>query len=574
MLRTLALVSSLLPALSPAFAQMEARPINGTPKVVNGGPGDQTDPHVSGPLVAYTNEVRGTSEIRYHDLLTDADAAIPNNGAFDFVSDVSGGTVVFTRVGSSSSIYTFDVVAPGATPVELAPEEGSSRRAAVIGGRTVAWQDFGFTGNTLQPEIAAFDLDTGTLTRLTQDALQDRTPAVAPDGKTVVWAKCDAQGLACNIWEARWNGDGFTTQALTGAEGEESQPDTNGEVVVYASTRTVDGVADRDIYWKPVGGGAEQRLALPGLDANPSISGSLVAFERRAQGKSDFDIALYDLKSQTLYLLTSGPENENLNDLSMTDDGTVRVVWTAPTDGDFNVHSFTFQLPTERPCRRFEEVDRLPIDVCYTPEDWPLLSTLELTRTTGASNGDELEFTGQGVGVLCVDNGFNGAPPATSGWVWLNGHEKVTPNQFQQDVSLIAKGMVMATDGHNTLAGLISGNPGSSFRVRVYGMPPVCEDEAAASEPSELPEPLAPDAQVIPGQHVSPVSLESEAVSSMTFVSDGAVRSAGPIPAGCSTGGGSLAVMGLMLTAVWLMRPRREFVVMQRKELRRGGRAL
>ncbi|WP_205520332.1 TolB family protein [Pyxidicoccus caerfyrddinensis] len=569
MLRTLALVSSLLPALSPALAQMEARPITGTPKVVNAGPGDQTDPHVSGPLVAYTNEVRGTSEIRYHDLTTEQDAAIPNNGAFDFVSDVSGGTVVFTRVGSSSSIYTFDVVSPGSTPVELAPQQGSSRRAAVIGGRTVAWQDFGFTGNTLQPEIAAFNLDTGVLTRLTQDTLQDRTPAVAPDGKTVVWAKCDAQGQACNIWEARWNGDDFTTQALTGAEGEESQPDTNGEVVVYASTRIVDGVSDRDIYWKPVGGGTEQRLALPGLDANPSISGSLVAFERKAPEKSDFDIVLYDLKSQTLYVLTSGSENENLNDLSMTEDGTVRVVWTSPANGDFNVHAFTFQLPTERPCRRFEEVDRLPIDVCYSPEDWPLLTTLELTRTTGAPNGAELEFTGKGVGVICVDNGFSGAP-ATSGWVWLNGHVKVSPDQFHKDVSLIAKGMVMATDGHNTLTAQISGNPGSSFRVRVHGMPPVCEDEDEAAA-SELP---APDAQVIPGQHVSPVSLEQEAVSSMTFTPDGTVRDAGPIAGGCSTGGGSLAVMGLMLTAVWLVRPRREFVVMQRKELRRGGRAL
>ncbi|QSQ25231.1 hypothetical protein JY651_10000 [Pyxidicoccus parkwayensis] len=541
MLRTLALVSSLLPLLAPslALAQMEARTVSGTKKVVNDGPGDQMDPHVSGALVAYTSEVRGTSEIRYHDLVTDSDVAIPNNGAFDFVSDVSGDTVVFTRVGASSAIYTFSVGTDG-PPVELAPEEGSSRRSAVIGGRTVAWQDFGFTGNTLQPEIAAYDLNTGTLRRLTNDALQDRSPAVAPDGKTVVWAKCDAQGLGCDIWEARWNGTDFTTDALTGTEGEESQPDTNGEVVVYASTRTVDGVTDRDIYWKPVGGGAEQRLALPGTDANPSISGSLVAFERKAPGKSDFDIVLYDLKTQTLYQLTSGTENESLNDLSMSADGTVRVVWTAPANGDFNVHAFTFKL--ELPCRPIEEVDRLPIDVCVAPLDWPLLTTLELTRTTGASNGSEQAFAGSGVGVICVENGFNGTP-ATSGWVWLNGHEKVTPDQFNPDVTLIAKGMVMATDGNNTLTSLISGKPGSAFRVRVYGMPPVCE-------------------------------AASGTVSAMTFDADGAVRGEGPIHSGCSAGGGSLALVGLMLTAVWLMGPRRVLVVARRKELRRGGRAL
>lgn len=567
MLRTLALVSSLLlPALSPAYAQTEVRTLSGVTKLVNGGPGDQTDPHVSGALVAYTSEVRGTSEIRYHDLVTDEDAAIPNDGAFDFVSDVSGNTVVFTRVSASSAIYTY-AVGTDAAPVELAPEEGSSRRAAVIGGRTVAWQDFGFTGNTLQPEIAAYDLDTGTLTRLTNDTLQDRTPAVAPDGKTVVWAKCDAQGLGCNIWEARWNGAGFTTDALTGAEGEESQPDTNGQLVVYASTRTVDGVTDRDIYWKPVGGGVEQRLALPGMDANPSISGSLVAFERKAPGKSDFDIVIYDLKTQTLYQLTSGAENESLNDLSMAADGTVRVVWTAPANGDFNVHAFTFKVTPS--CRPIEEVDRLPIDVCVAPLDWPLLTSVEAVRTTGAPNGQASNFTGSGVGVICVDNGFS-SEPATSGWVWLNGHEKVTPEQFNPGVSLIAKGMVMATDGHNTLTTLIAGNPGSSFRVRVYGMPPVCE------EGSESVAPRAPEAgaQVIPGEYVPPVSLQSGAVSSVTFAVDGAVRGEGTVPGGCSAGGGSLAAVGLMLTAVWLMGPRRAAVVVRRKELRRGGRAL
>ncbi|WP_164018798.1 TolB family protein [Pyxidicoccus trucidator] len=564
MLRTLALVSMLFPAVYPAFAQMEARPIHGTHRVVNNGPGDQTDPHVSGALVAYTNEVRGTSEIRYHDLASGQDAAIPNEGAFDFVSDVSGGTVVFTRVSASSSIYTFDV-GPEATPVEVAPEAGCSRRAAVIGGRTVAWQDFGYTGNSLQPEIATYDLDRDILTRLTNDTLQDRTPSVAPDGRTVVWAKCDAQGLRCDIWEARWSEGGFVTQALTGAEGEDSQPDTNGQVVVYASTRTVDGVTDRDIYWKPVGGGAEQRLALPGLDANPSISGSLVAFERRAPGKSDFDIALYDLASQTLYVLTSGVEDENLNDLSVDADGQVRVVWTAPASGDFNVHSFTFQLQEEPHCDPGQKEGRLPIQVCFEPENWPLLTSVELTRTTGGPNSAEFQFPGSGVGVLCVDNGYSSAP-ATSGWVWLNGHEKVTPAQFKPDVSLIAAGVVMG--GDNLLKATISGSPGSSFRLRVYGMPPKCEADDAPGQQQE------PGAMVIPGQRVQPMALQSEAVSPMTFIPEGKVRVLGPVPGGCSTGGGSLALVGLMVVALWLARPQRVGVVARRKELRREPRAL
>jgi len=551
MLRTLALVSWLLPAVYPAFAQRDARSINGTAQVVNGGPGDQTDPHVSGVLVAYTNEVGGTSEIRYHDLESGQDAAIPNGGAFDFVSDVSGRTVVFTRVSTSSAIYIFDV-GPGATPVELAPEEGSSRRAAVIGGRTVAWQDFGYTGNTLQPEIATYDLDRGLLTRLTSDTLQDRTPAVAPDGRAVVWAKCDAQGLRCDIWEARWSEGGFVSQALTGTEGEESQPDTNGQVVVYASTRTVEGVTDRDIYWKPVGGGTEQRLALPGMDANPSISGSLVAFERKAPERSDFDIALYDLRTQALYLLTRSPENESLNDLSVGADGQVRVVWTAPANGDFNVHSFTFHLPAVPHCQPAQQEGRSPIQVCVEPQDWPLLTSVELTRTAGARNRAAFHFMGSGAGVLCVDNGFSGEP-ATSGWIWLNGHEEVTPAQLNPCVSLVAASVAMR-DGDNLVNAMMAGNPGSSFRLRVYGMPLTCEPDDAPGQQEE------PGAARIFGQHVRPVSLASEAVSSMTFIPEGAVRFVGPGPGhgGCSTGGGSPTWVGLMMLALWWLRPRRE----------------
>ncbi|GHG84474.1 MYXO-CTERM sorting domain-containing protein [Comamonas sp. JC664] len=551
MLRTLALSCWLLPPLALASTPAP-RTLTGTLHVVAGGPGDQTDPHVSGPWVAYTNESRGTSEIRYHDLRTGADAAIPNEGAFDFVSDISGSTIVFTRVSTSSAIHAFDV---GTDTVarELAPEAGSSRRSAVIGGRTVAWQDFGYTGVTSQPEIAVFDLDTGTLTRLTDDTFQDRTPAVSPDGATVVWAKCDEQGLRCDIWQARRGAHGFTSQALTGSEGEESQPDTNGEVVVYASTRTLDGVTDRDIYWKPLNGGTEQRLALPGMDANPSISGSLIAFERRDPSKNDFDIVLYDLSTETLYAITNTPENESLTDLSVDADGTVRVVWTVSQNGDFNVHAFTFKLDDAPGCKLAPVEPVSPAEVCARPGDWPLLASLEVARTSGQPNGVALGFAGSGDGVLCVDNGYNGED-STAGWVWLNGRELVDPSRFKQGVPRVATRARL--DGHNSLTALISGKPGSAFRIRVYGPPRLCQPVSGTPA----------DATVIPGVTLAPVSSASVPVSPVTFVPEGPVRDAGL--RGCSTGGGSITLSGVILLMAGLLRPRRA------KALRRGDGAL
>jgi hypothetical protein len=67
-------------------------PIDGTLTVVNDGPGDQVDPHVSGELVSYTASIPHSAEMRYHNLRTGVDASIPTNGGLDFLSDISGST--------------------------------------------------------------------------------------------------------------------------------------------------------------------------------------------------------------------------------------------------------------------------------------------------------------------------------------------------------------------------------------------------------------------------------------------------------------------------------------------------
>lgn len=580
MFRTLATLSWLLPTL--ALAQTLGGPLVGKHAVVNAGPGDQTDPHVSGSLVAYTSEVGGGSEIRHHDLATGRDAPVPSSGSYDFVSDISGGTVVFTRVTAHSSIFTYDVNTE-APPEEIAPRDGANRRAAVIGGRTVAWQDFNFRSSVLEPEVAAFDLSSRTLTRLTEDALLDRTPAVSADGQVTVWSKCQVSGSGCDIWQAQATQGGFLTRRLTGTEGEDIQPDTNGQVVVYASTRTVDGVTDRDIHWQPVGGGAEQRLVLPGVDTNPSISGSLLAFERydATAEQPNFDIYLYDLRAQTLYALTRTADNENLNDISMSPDGTVHVVWTVAEGGDFNVHAFTFQLPKKDPDTCTEPEDSAPAeDVCNAPGSRRLLAAVEVSRTTGKPSAASLQFEGTGPGVLCVDNGFSGER-STSGWVSLNGTTEVDPSSFKQSVSLVARRVEL--QGDNALAALVAGQPGSSFRVRLYGpLDPVCHNEDAV--PAE--------GQVVPGLALAPVSTNvvTSFDDSSRFVPAGDLGAApvvtgevetpvepveggnvgtppAPVPeeeehalhqmpGGCSTGGGSLMAMGVLALASLLLRRR------------------
>ncbi len=315
-----------------------------TASVINAGAGDQTDPHISGGLVSYANQVGGVSEIRYHDLATGTDKAIPNGGALDFLSDVSGNTIVFTRiVGTKRAVYSYDTATSGPA-TELDPQPGSHRVDAAIGGTTVAWEDRGW--DFLKPELAIYDLSGRVVTRITEDALYDYDPAVSPDGSVVVWTSCLAVGSNCDIWQATRGGAVWTTTQLTGAEGDEDRAATNGQVVVYDSLR--DG--DRDIFWQPVGGGPERRLSLAGSQSNPSVSGSLIVLEAfdSAAATPNSDLVAYDLATDTLYRLTNTPTNEVLNNISVTG-GTARVVYARQDPGgeygDYNVFALTFPVP-------------------------------------------------------------------------------------------------------------------------------------------------------------------------------------------------------------------------------------
>ena len=472
-------VTALLVLLSgAALGQVTQGPaLTGTTVVVNNSSGDQTDPHVSGDWVAYTNEVSGNSEIRYHNLADSTDNAVPSNGGLDFLSDVGGNTLVYTHLAGDSSIWAFDLQTQ-ATPVELDPQAGSNRREARVGGNTVAWQDFGYTGDTSTPEVAAYDLSSGTVTRLTNDLLLDKDPAVSPDGNAVVWTKCQTDGTACDIWEATNLAGVWTEKALTGAEGQDALPDTNGQVVVYSSVRTTNGVSDEDIYWQPVGGGPEQHLALPGQQTNPNISGTLIAFEQldTSTPVPNFDIWLFDIATQTLYRLTNSPEDETLNDISVLPDGTARVVWTK-AELDDNVYAFSFTVPAPPPpppppptC-----TSDAGDGTCANTGNRPLLAELDLVRQHGKPFFQVQDFDSDpGQGLLCVDNGVGGSP-ATAGAVFLNNEQKIDASVFTHKMSHVEQAVNLSS--HDVAAAIIMGEPGSAYRVRIYGPPPSCDGQ-------------------------------------------------------------------------------------------------
>ncbi len=328
-----------------------------TPEVstvtVKAGAGDQNDPHLSGSLVSYTQRLSSAWEIRYQNLATGADAAIPNGGNRDLLSDVSGTTIVFARVylGSSEArpIMFFDTATPDVAPVELDPRPELRRSSPAIGGRTVAWVEAVGESRSLS-EVVVYDLDTQVATALSTDGDRiNRNPAVSADGSVVTWTKCDSTGLSCDVYVATKVGGAWAARALTGSEGEDVLPVSNGEVVVYATNAG----GDFDIAWKSVDGAREGTLPLPeGREIRPNIDGHLVSFDQYDPGSSRSDLWLYDMASDTTYRLTDTPAvDEVLNDISVGPDGMVHIAWAQPDGlsfGDRDVFAMSFRLDANR----------------------------------------------------------------------------------------------------------------------------------------------------------------------------------------------------------------------------------
>ena len=312
----------------------------GTLVAVNATYGNQTNPHVYRDRVSYTNDdFYGTSLIHYFDFATATDNVVPGNG-IDRLSDVSDTHVVFTELTAlGDHIMVFDTTTQTSTAI---PCIKCSNPA--IEGNLVAFEARNFA-DPRQSEIEVYDIGTGAFTRLTFDALWDKNPAVSPSGNAVVWEKCVTDGASCDIYSAVQTSPGvFTTQALTGADGEDHSPHTNGDIVAYTSDRG----GETDIYYQPVSGGAETHVAIPGDQRDVSISGDLIVFE--SWTATGYDVFVYDVRTSSLYQVTNTPSvDETLSDISVWN-GTGRIVFITPGGfGDWDVYAFTFQVPSSVP---------------------------------------------------------------------------------------------------------------------------------------------------------------------------------------------------------------------------------
>ena len=320
--------------VAPSSLELQVPFLTGVTQTISNNSGDQYDPHVTCDLVTFTDDDQlGSTQIRYFDFGTNQEHAIPGNGA-DFLSDISAGRIAFTEANAlGSMVVIFDLDSQTRTVVP-----GFNHSRSTINANLIAFEDRSFFAALNQSEISVYDITTATTTRLTNDSLFDKNPAVSPSGKAVVWEKCQTDGTGCNIYVASFTSPGvFTTRVITDATGDFRSAEANDQNVVYIANR--DG--ETDLYYQPLAGGAETRISIPGLQRDLSVAGNLIAFE--SQVETGYDIFVYDLSTSQLYRVTSTSSDETLNDITVCN-GTGRIVYASPFM-DFDVHSFTFQAP-------------------------------------------------------------------------------------------------------------------------------------------------------------------------------------------------------------------------------------
>jgi len=362
----IAMLLSLLPGPVYAAASASAQvvvPVIGLPPTVNivavsNGVGPQSDPHVSGDWVSYTDV--SASGIRFQNLGLGptSDRLIPRpEGMYDSLSDISGNTIVFMRASTVGyqRIYLAQID-PSGNPgpaVEISPSASARRGQAEIGGDTIAYEDHGYdSSSTAPPEISLSSVlgPAAPAFRLTNDTLPDQEPAVSPDGNAVVWQKCVSivYTSPCDVWRAERMADVWgPPEQVTATDGVEALPDTNGPITVYNS----DVGGDLNIRWSVKASDGtyfESVLDLPGAQRNPNITGNLITFESSPAVGTQFDIWLYNLATNRLYRLTDTPVSESLSDVTTGTGGAIRVAWAQPKmvyPYDLDVYAMSFVLP-------------------------------------------------------------------------------------------------------------------------------------------------------------------------------------------------------------------------------------
>jgi len=488
----------------------------GLETLVAGGPGNQTEPAIAFPYVAFTDYVTAPSRVWYYD-------ATGNNGAGSRVSvppgtgaqatpAIAGGVIAFGE-GSFSveNVQLYDIVSgllsPAAPWPAMQSNPGLSRRLA-------AWED-SRAGN---PVIWVRDLQQGGDRAVTGPGPQAK-PRVS--GALVVYVDL-ANNRSIKLYDADGNAGNGTTVLIHPGPAESASVDAVEGVVALSAV----GADPGNIEVHSTSGGLIASLDMPGAQVNPHVSGEWVAFEDLSTGTSR--VILWNWVLGALYAPPAVNSVQKLNDLEWP-----RVVYSDDCNGDYDVFMYeTAFVPPPPPDGGVDGGSDGGVDGGEDGgmdggvdggvdggEDGGLDGGLD----GGADGGEDGGLDGGSDGgvdgglplVTCgdagavvladllVDRGRKEPDAAnlhfqvprdahvlvcidpdrvSSAWVLLDDEAIATPRDFDPHVTHLERRREVEA-GTNRIGAVVAGKPGASLRVRVLLDPRgECDDDREGDE--------------------------------------------------------------------------------------------
>lgn len=270
-------------------------------------------------------------------------------------ASISAGRVVLTRGTEANDEHAkldlYDIASNTFTTID--PDLELNIWPA-IGGDVVAY------ARREQPPNTGYGLYVASLSAGTRTAIAAGYPwyvDVSPNGDVIVWNPCLSTGGGCAPLKALRSGSGWTVSPVLTSVQQSEQPSTDGTVIAYSCVFQ----AERDICWQPVGGGAEMRLEMAGMQDFPQIAAGTIVFRCRPAPDNlglPADICLYETSSNRLFRITDTPDFEDQSpDITRLSDGRMRVVWDRLPESDWNIGiddhydvvGATFRLPPTQP---------------------------------------------------------------------------------------------------------------------------------------------------------------------------------------------------------------------------------
>src|SRR5438093_9417758 len=278
--------------------------LTGVEKPVAVKAGIQTDPHISGQYVVFTDISAGNADIWYADLSGVSLQAIATGPGDQLLSDVSGSHIVYTdRSSGAGDIVLYDVATGAAVNLTNDPRDQGPPTAST---RLIAWEEY---QNDFERDIVVYDLLLGTTTRIGGPSNQSNPSA---SGSKVAFF----DNNAVNVYDA----DTLITTQIYG--GPAASASVDGSHVAIALFNAIDG----DVAVFDTAGVRLASLSRPGDQGNPHISGEWVSFEDYSMGAAH--VGLWHWTTGDVYFPTPLTSRQQLNDISGN-----RVVYTDDRSG-------------------------------------------------------------------------------------------------------------------------------------------------------------------------------------------------------------------------------------------------